>query len=200
MLAYVFWHRPAAGVAPGDYEQALRRFQRSLAHQAPCGLLGSTSLRAARLPWLPDTGGDEQGGYEDWYLVENWSALGVLETAAVSRGHRTAHHEAARRAGRGAGAVYHRIEGDADPAAARLAVWVHRPGEQKEPTMAELLEDGVSPGTGSLWRRALVLGPAPELCLLHTSAELPAGTGVAASRLPAGWEADADAREPIADE
>jgi hypothetical protein len=196
MLAYVFWHRPAAGVASADYEQALLRFHHSLAHQPPCGLLGSTSLRAESLPWLE---GGEEGGYEDWYAVESWSAVGVLETAAVSRGHQTAHHEAARRAGAGAGAIYRRIEGEADPAAARLAVWVTRPGGQSDPTIAELLDDGVPARDGSLWQRALVLGPAPEFCLLHSASELPAGTGVADSRLPAGWSARVDSRRPVAD-
>jgi hypothetical protein len=196
MLAYVFWHRPAAGVAAADYEQALVRFQRSLAHQPPCGLLGSASLRAGSLPWL---GSGDGAGYEDWYLIESWSALGVLETAAVSRGHRTAHEQAARRAGNGTGAVYRRIEGEAQPSAARLAVWVRRPGGQKDPTMAELLEDGVEPAQGALWQRCLVLGPAPEFCLLHTQAELPADTGVAPSRLPAGWQAVLDTREALAD-
>jgi hypothetical protein len=192
MLAYVFWHRPAQGEEQYAYEQALLRFHRSLAHQPPAGLLATAALRAPQLPWLPGEG----GGYEDWYLVESWSALGVLEAAAVSHGHETAHREAARRAGAGAAGVYRLIEGDARPADARLAVWVTRPAGQIDPTMADLLDDGVEPATGSLWQRALVLGPAPEFCLLHTQPALPPDTGVAASRLPSGWNASASPREP----
>jgi hypothetical protein len=198
MLAYVFWHRPAGGVAVEDYEQALGRFHRSLAHRPPCGLLGSVSLRAEQLPWLTAGGGDYAGGYEDWYLVENWSAVGVLELAAVSRGHQTAHGEAARRMGDGAGAIYRRLEGEALPGDARLAVWVTRPRGQSDPTMAELLDDGVGPLDGALWQRTLVLGPAPEFCLLHTAAELPPRTGLADSRLPAGWQATAGGRAAVA--
>ncbi len=193
MLAYVFWHRPAQGVEPGAYEQVLTRFHRSLAHSPPAGLLGSAALRAPELPWLAGDG----PGYEDWYLVEGWSALGVLENAAVSRGHETAHREAARRAGAGTAAVYRRIEGDARPAQALLAVWITRPPGQVDPTMADLLDDGVAPAAGSLWQRSLVLGPAPEFCLLHTEPELPAETGLSPARLPAGWSTAVTAREAV---
>jgi hypothetical protein len=198
MLAYVFWHRAADGVAVEDYERALSRFHRSLTRSPPCGLLESVSLHAERLPWLAAEGGGDAGGYEDWYLLENWSAIGVLELAAVSRGHQTAHGEAARRMGDGAGAIYRRLEGDAAPAQARLAVWVTRPRGHTDPTMAELLDDGVGPGDGALWQRTLVLGPAPEFCLLHTASTLPPGTGLAESRLPPGWRAEAAGRERVA--
>jgi hypothetical protein len=197
MLAYVFWHRPAAGVAAADYERDLIAFHRSLAHQPPSGLLGSAALRASMLPWLD--GGERVGGYEDWYLLESWNAVGVLEVAAVSRGHVSAHDRAARHAGSGAGAVYKRVEGEADPAAARSAVWVSRPSGQTDPTMADLLEDGMDPGESALWRRCLVLGPAPEFCLLGGVPASGAITGTVASRLPSGWTATAAKREPIAD-
>ncbi len=193
MLAYVFWHRPAEGVAVEDYERALRRFHASLAHRPPSGLLGSASLRAGRLPWLP---GDEDG-YEDWYLVESWSAVGVLEAAAVSRGHETAHREAARRAGGGTAAIYRRIEGAAPPAGCRLSAWVSRPAGDEDPTLGDLLGDGIEPERGSLWQRALVLGPAPEFCLLYAADELPPDTGLGAERLPAGWRAVTARREAV---
>jgi hypothetical protein len=196
MLAYVFWHRPTAGVAVADYERDLIAFHRSLAHQPPSGLLSQTALRASELPWLD--GGEGQGGYEDWYLLESWSAVGVLEAAAVSRGHASAHDRAARHAGMGAGAIYRRVEGEAGPAAARSAVWVSRPSGQTDPTMADLLEDGMDPGESALWRRCLVLGPAPEYCLLGAESAPGAITGAAPSRLPAGWTAAAAVREPVA--
>ena len=52
MLAYLFWHRPAAQVEQAAYEQALERFHRSLAHQPPSGFRGSACLRLDELPWL----------------------------------------------------------------------------------------------------------------------------------------------------
>jgi hypothetical protein len=197
MLAYVFWHRPAPRIGAEDYERDLIAFHRSLAHQPPSGLLSSATLRASELPWLE--AGESPGGYEDWYLLESWSAVGVLEVAAVSRGHVGAHDRAARHAGGGAGAIYKRVEGEADPAEARSAVWVSRPRGQTDPTMADLLEDGMEPGESALWRRCLVLGPAPEFCLLDADPASGTITGAAASRLPAGWTAATATREPVTD-
>ena len=194
MLAYVFWHRPAEGVAEEEYEAALQRFHGSLAHDPPSGLTGSATLRAAEIPWLA---GDGQG-YEDWYTVEGWSGLGVLEAAAVSGGHASAHHEAARRAGRGTAAVYRLVEGEMEPGRARLAAWVGRPAGQDDPTVGQMLGDGVTRYDGSLWQRCLVLGPAPEFCLLLDAEELPLETGLAPARLPAGWRATLSGRAPPA--
>jgi hypothetical protein len=197
MLAYVFWHRPAAGVAVADYERALVRFHGGLAHNPPSGFRGSAALRAAELPWLADEDPIGGAGYEDWYLVDGWDALGVLESAAVSRGHASAHDAAARRTATGTGAVYRQIEGGIDPLQARLAVWVSRPAGHADPTVAQLLEDGIGPDLGSLWRRSLVLGPAPEFCLLLSMPSVEPETGVAQTRLPAGWSARAAAREAL---
>jgi len=107
VLAYLFWHRPRPGSDTEGYEQALRVFHRSLAHRPPVGLRISSSFRVAELPWLagPEPQGTAPaGGYEDWYLLEDYAALGVLNEAAVGRGHRTAHDHAAR--GLGAGAAW----------------------------------------------------------------------------------------------
>ncbi len=56
---------------------------------------------------------------------------------------------------------------------------------------AQLLADGIDPAHASLWRRALVLGPAPEYCLL--APESP--SGVSPMRLPSGWRAQTITRE-----
>ena len=191
MLAYLSWHRPAAGGDQGAYEKALEHFHRSLAHRPPSGLRGSVALRLAQVPWLDPADGPEGGpGYEDWYLLDDWAAVGVLEEAAVARGHQTAHHAIASRAGSTAGAVYRLVEGAARPGAAGLAVWVaHSPGHD-HPSLSALLGDGMDPQHDGLWRRCLGLGPAPEFCLL--AAEAPAG--VSASRLPGGWTAHSIAR------
>jgi hypothetical protein len=196
VLAYVFWHRPAAGVHAEDYERALVRFHHSLAESPPAGFDSSVTLRASELPWLK--GGAEAAiGYEDWYLVENWTAVGVLETAAVSRGHAGAHDTAARAMGAGAGAVYRLLEGTANLADMHTAVFVTRPLGAEAPQIADLLEDGFDPVRSALFQRSLVLGPAPELCLLSAAAGVDRETGVAASRLPADWGAVSAAREPL---
>jgi hypothetical protein len=187
MLAYLFWHRPARGVARDVYEAAIVRFHRSLAARPPAGFVRSVCLRAAALEWL---GGD---GYEDWYVVEDFAAIGVLNEAAVGRGHVTAHDDAARRAGPGTGAIFRLLEGSAAPALARVAVWVERPRGVESPMLAALLGDGMDGTHAGLWQRQLSLGPAPEFCVL--AGEPPAG--VASTRLPRGWSARAAAREPL---
>lgn len=186
MLAYVFWHRPLDASATGAYEQAQLAFHRSLAHTPPAGFAGSACYRAAALPWLGDA-----AGYEDWYFVEDYTALGVLGEAAVGHGHRSAHDEAARRFGAGAGGLYGLVEGTPRLDGAS-AVWIARPpGSQRL-----ALGDGMDPRQAGLWRRQLVLGPAPEFCLL--APEPPAG--VAPTRLPADWRATSMTRERLTSE
>jgi hypothetical protein len=195
VLAFITWHRPAPGVDAAAYEHAVERFHRSLAHRPPSGFRSSAALRAAELPWLagPAGAGVPGAGYEDWYLVDSWSALGVLEEAAVARGHLTSHEAVAAKSGVTSGGVYRLGEGHASLGRARLGVWVAAARGHTPPTMAGLLGDGMDPETAGLWRRCLGLGPAPEYCLL--AAEAPAG--VAPARLPAGWQASASAREVL---
>jgi hypothetical protein len=196
VLAYLFWHRPLESSDVATYERAQVGFHRSLHRTPPVGLCGSAAFRVARLPWVPPDAarsGSEDRGYEDWYLVEDYAALGVLNGAAVGRGHRTAHDEAARGLGEGAGGLYALVEGERSEigpcaglesiGAARNAVWVARPPGSKHGILGELLGDGMDRRHASLWRRQLVLGPAPEYCLL--ASEIPAG--VAPTRLPPGW-------------
>jgi hypothetical protein len=199
VLAYVFWHRPADDAGIDAYERAQIAFHRSLARTPPAGFAGSACYRAARLPWLHGAA----GGYEDWYLVEDYTALGVLNEAAVGHGHRTPHDEVARRFGGGAGGLYGLVEGermsigrqpDLTPiGAAFVAVWVARtPGIERR-SLGELLGDGMDPRHASLWRRQLVFGPAPEFCLLAPKPS----AGVAPTRLPEGWTATTLAREAL---
>lgn len=187
MLAYLLWHRPTEGIEREIYERACERFHRSLHHSPPAGLRGSAVYRAGELPWLAN-------GYEDWYFLDDFAALGVLNEAAVGHGHRSAHDALAQRFGAGAGGLYSLLEGtQTDPSATPLAVWVARPPGTAREALGELLGDGMDPQHASLWRRQLVLGPAPEYCLL--TPEPPAGT--APTRLPDGWRATVCERETI---
>lgn len=188
MLAYLLWHRPAEGVEREAYERAAERFHRSLAHTPPAGFCGSALYRTQAPPGLPGEG----AVYEDCYLVEDFTALGVLNEAAVAHGHRAAHDEVAHRFGSGASGLYVLREGQVG-GVCDLAIWIARPLGARRAELAELLGDGMDPERSSLWRRALVLGPAPEYCLL--APEPPAG--VASTRLPEGWTATVCAREAI---
>ncbi len=195
MLAYVFWHRPLDDSAIAAYEQAQIAFHRSLARNPPAGFAGSACYRAAELPWLAG----KSGGYEDWYFVEDYTALGVLNEAAVGHGHRSTHDDLARRFGAGAGGLYGLVEGELPPDLASIAetfvaVWVARtPGVERRP-LGEMLGDGMDPRHASLWRRQFVFGPAPEFCLLAPEPS----AGVAPTRLPDGWTATSMTRERLA--
>jgi hypothetical protein len=203
VLAYVFWHRPREGASVPEYEQALGAFQRSLARTPPAGLVGSVVHRVGAVPWSvgAELGCEHDGvtmlaGYEDWYLVEDYAALGVLAEAAVGHGHRTSHDRAARELGWGTASLYRLLEGDARSVvdgAVSHAIWVGRPPGSRERPLAELLGDGMDPEHASLWQRQLALGPAPEFCLL--SGERPQGVGPA--RLPQGWSAYTVEREHV---
>jgi hypothetical protein len=230
MLAYLFWHRPRDAAAAEEYERAQIAFHRSLARTPPAGFRGSSVFRVAALPWPWSAAAAQEratqdglGGYEDWYLLEDYTALGVLNEAAVGRGHRSPHDAVAGRMGAGTGGLYGLVEGQVagsldEPT---QAVWVARPpGAAKRglrELLADMLADGAAPGTASLWRRQFVLGPAPEYCLLHgggeaseeasedadgdagdraaNGAERPAG--VSLTRLPAGWSATTLTRQAI---
>jgi hypothetical protein len=145
MLAYVFWHRPRDEVAREAYEEAQRQFHRKLSAESAC-------FRLAALPF-----GDRAAGYEDWYLVEDWKALGDLNAEAV-RGKAGAEHDrSAALTGAGWGGLYAGVRGE--PVIPAGAEWRSKQlGEASEQFIDALPSDGV-------WRRQLVLGPAPEFCL-----------------------------------
>jgi hypothetical protein len=194
VIAYLLWHRPAEGVERETYEHASEGFHRSLHHSPPAGFRGSALLRLAECPWLaPVRESTSIATYEDWYVLDDFTALGVLNEAAVTHGHRSAHDGVARRFGSGAGGLYGLLEGHANLADTSRAVWVSRPPGEPRGELAQLLADGIDPAHASLWRRALVFGPAPEYCLL--APETP--QGVAPTRLPSGWRAVTSQREAI---
>jgi hypothetical protein len=146
VLAYVFWHRPREDVDRDRYEDALRRFHASLENT-------SATFRLDQLPFAEGV-----GGYEDWYLVDDWAALGELNAAAVDATHRGGHDAAAELVAEGWGGVYALVRGPAEPPA--TALWRPKPPSDPEVT---------------LWQRQMVLGPAPEYCV---------GDGAAGGRVP----------------
>jgi hypothetical protein len=198
MLAYLFWHAPAQHADVTRYEHALESFHRSLARRPPFGFRGSVAFRAAELPWGAPDGHDVAGGwYEDWYLVVDFAALGVLNEAAVASGHRSSHDRVAKRLGSGTAGLYRLIEGEVvdarGVAACAHATWVAPAAGAGGAEIGALLGDGMDPRQGSVWQRQLVLGPAPEFCVL--AREDPAG--VVPARLAARWSARTCAREAL---
>jgi hypothetical protein len=173
LLAYVFSHRPAAGVDVTAYEESLRQFHAALAKAEPTGFTASATFRVG-------------GAYSDWYLIESSAAMDVLNAAAVTGARSSAHDAAARMTADGVGKLFSLASGQpsieggfevrfAKPAGmayvdhyARLQTWTSAPGV-------------------SLWRRMMVLGPSPEFSILS-----PAGL-----ELPVDLRPEILRREPI---
>ena len=151
-LAYVFWHRPNPEVEPAEYERALREFHARLADAGIPGFLDSWSARVSNLPWL-----DDLPGYEDRYLVADFTALGVLNDAAVAAPQRAVHDAAAVRSAAGIAGIYRLVTGTA-LRSATAASWFGKP--EGMPYQAFL--DDLDLGDCALWQRQLTLGPTPE--------------------------------------
>src|SRR5205823_11608197 len=90
VLAYVFWHWRRPNVSTSDYALRQRTFHAALAAAPSAGFLRSFSRRLSGASWAND--GAE--AYEDWYLVDDYGALGELNQAAISAS-RSAPHDAA---------------------------------------------------------------------------------------------------------
>lgn len=153
MLAYVFWHRPAPDVPRAAYEARLGAFHAAIG-------VPSAWFRVGALPWMP---GDEDG-YEDWYLVDDFAALGELNVRAVTGSRRAPHDAAAAGAAWGTAGVYALKRGEPRLEEVRFASWHHKPrGRSHEAFEAELRG-------ASVWQRQLVLGPTPEYVALDAVA------------------------------
>ena len=159
-LAYVFWHWPAPGLDRGAYEDRLRAFQRSLVASGAAQAHDVGSFSLARAPW----DGAAPGPYEDWYLVEDWPALGALNDRANAGPNRVPHDDIARQTAGGAGGVYRLVAGvRAPPAGVRHALWTAKPRDVPYETARAQLE-GI--GDAMVLQRQMVLGPAPEFAIL----------------------------------
>ena len=172
MLAYIFWHWPYPQVATADYERNQLTFQRALAAAAPSGFLQSAVFRSGGVPWLPVG----RPVYEDWYLVEDFGALGPLNDAVVAAVAQAAHDQAAAGAEAGAGALYRLRAGEPRLDQALVASWITKPRDLTYADFDAALTEPLAEPATSLWRRQMVLGPAPEFCLLASrEPTLPSG-------------------------
>ncbi len=155
MLAYVFWHRPRDDAGRAAYEARLRTLHQAL------------SVRSASF-WLSELPFAGRGaGYEDWYRVQGWAELGQLNRAAISGDRKAPHDAVAADAGEGWGGVYALARGDARPPLTTR--WLSKPpGESYDLFLGKLRAPTV-------WQRQLVLGPAPEFCVVQSSPVASAG-------------------------
>ena len=147
MLAYLFWHSPVDPGERDEYERRLVDFHRAIQG----AVVESAAFRLDQLPFT------DAAGYEDWYLVEDWAALGELNEAAVSDVRAAPHDAVARLARDGWGGVYRLVRGTSR--APRRGRWTSKPRN----VSYEAFLDVRKPET--VWQRQLVLGPAPEFFL-----------------------------------
>lgn len=175
MLAYIFWHRPYPTVATPDYEAALTTFHDALGKNSSPGFRGSATYRISETPWLCG-----KAGYEDWNLLDSSAAMDPLNESAVAPDMWDTHAAIAEQTDFGHGGLYRYLLGAADPLPLTRAWWLKRPrGIRYQQPLAEIAES--MEGPVSVWRKQMVLGPAPEFALL-TSASTEPG-------LESGWEA-----------
>jgi hypothetical protein len=171
VLAYLFWHEPDGSIDVADYERRLAAFHARMHANPPPGFAGSRAFRVGGLPWAADA------TYEDWYLVDDWPALGVLNAAAIDAVHAADHDAVASRAGNGAGGVYALRAGALPLADAGAAEWTDKPRGTDYDSFTRSLIADLGAADFALWQRQMVLGPAPELCLLTRGSKLVAVTG-----------------------
>ena len=161
MLAYLFWHRPKQGIETGAYERYLTGFHETLAESEVDGFRGSATFRVDGESWM----GSGRQAYEDWYLLDGSYAMDPLNEAAVNGARKQPHDAAAHAATDGAGGLYQLRSGEPGTET-RLAVWFSKPSGVSYPEFYKRIEPWTERPETSLWRRQMVLGPAPEFCLL----------------------------------
>jgi hypothetical protein len=159
LLAYVFWHWKRTEVASTDYEDRQRGFHAALAASPSSGFVDSFSVSVSNAPWTASS-----DAYEDWYFVQDFGALGLLNEAAVSGSRLHPHDVAASGAAGGAAGVYGLQRGTAlrPP---RYAHWFAKPEGMSYRELFAQLAPLVERVDGALWMRQMVLGPAREFCL-----------------------------------
>jgi hypothetical protein len=160
VLAYVFWHVPQSGVAANDYEERVTAFHTALRGERPTGLGLTATVALDAIPWL-----EGASGYEDWYLVEDFATLGLLNAAAVSNTRRAPHDRAAAAAHLGVAGIMGHVSGPLLPERPGWAAWLSKPaGTPYDDFHAGLWE--ALGNDASAWQRQMTLGPATEYCVV----------------------------------
>lgn len=160
MLAYLFWHAAPDGAVAAEYEKTVVRFGAALADSQIPGLLDNASFAIGRTPWLGER------GYEDWVWLEGSWALDALNERAVS-GAMTAPHDAVAKATRhgGFGGLYYLVAGEHRMPADSKVFWLSRPrGIAWRDVLPSIIRSASA--EVAVWRRQMVLGPAPEFALI----------------------------------
>jgi hypothetical protein len=127
----------------------------------PAGLIDALSFRIDKRPWKTKTG----NSYEDWYVLEDFSAMGIMNEAAVSSTVFKSHESIARVASGGTGGIYKLIKGKLELRESHFSVWMQKPQGISYKSFSEIISRISERGRTKVWQRQMVLGPAPEFCL-----------------------------------
>lgn len=182
MLAYVFWHWPRPDISQQEYEARLCRFHQSMTATPPAGMRRSLTWRVEGAPWLPDG-----PAFEDWYLLDDTSALDSISTGAVSGGNAPLHHAIASLAAGGTAGLYKPARVPEATASGETAAWFGKLAGMTYDALYSSLDTVETVTPDGLWLRMLVLGPTPEFCLL----------GDQAPALPSKWGSIVVRRSPL---
>jgi hypothetical protein len=160
----------------------MRRFQHALLASPSPGLTSAASWRIEAVPWLGN-----EAGYEDWCLLQGSWAMDPLNSYAVTGDTKVVHDPLAAQMATGAGGLYAHVWGEPCTAARSILVWLTRPrGIDWQRTLEPVR---AAAPNATIWRRQMVLGPAPEFGI-----EIPGNPTLA---VPDGWEARTVRRERL---
>jgi hypothetical protein len=168
MLAYVFWHWPNADIDNASYRKLLQNFHETLNANAPRGFLRSVVFSLSQLPFLETS----QGGFEDWYLLEDSASLDSINHAAVSGACEEPHNLVARKAADGTAGLYRPRSGAEVLTSARYATWFAKPASLSYQNFYSMLTPMASASGVGLWQRQMTLGPTTEFAI-YSVASLP---------------------------
>jgi len=183
VIGYAFWHIAEDESNYSLYEETLIRFGEALSESNIPGVLGCASYAIHETPWVDEPGHLAAPSHEDWVWLTDSSVLETLNDRAVSHDMAAPHGAIARiTKHRGFGSLYYLVDGEHSMLSDSTVYWLARPrGVDWHEVMAAIVSSTCS--KVCVWRRLMVLGPAPEFAIV--------GPPGLALDIPGDWNATA---------
>jgi hypothetical protein len=164
VLAYVFWHAPRGDDA-ARYCAGLAAFHTALADHPPRGFVRSWTLRVTAVHWLPPA----DAHYLDWYVVDDFAALGALNEGAVTGARQPPHDAVAPLARTGMAGIVGLLDGSdagaaTEPPGRVVLSMVDKPAGTSYADFSASLQRAAA--GAPCWMRQMTLGPGPEFLVL----------------------------------